>query len=181
MDARPLCRLCVGLVALVCALALAACASPPPATPGLQPHVPEDAQGGEGAPGTKKLEDEKSSESKAGTPEEEEKARVMGSVGSAAPGGDPRALLLEEVGKIERLTSASYREDFGVEQGEPQEAPATSCEDLCDLDAAICESKVRICEIARRYPHEADFAERCTWASTQCDRAHQACEECEEP
>jgi hypothetical protein len=149
----------------------------------LQPHAPQDAQGGEGAPGTKKLEGEKSSESPEGTPEEEERTLMVGgAAGSAAPGGgDPRASLLEEVGKIERLTSASYREDFGVEQGQPQDAPATSCEDLCDLDAAICESKVRICEIARRYPHEADFSERCTWASTQCDRAHQACEECEEP
>lgn len=179
MDARPLCRLWLGLVALVCALALAACASPPPMTPDSQPHKPEDAQGGEGGAGDKKLEGEKARELEA----EERPSIIMGgAAGSAAPGGgDPRALLLEEVGKIERLTSASYREDFGVEQGQPQDAPATSCEDLCDLDAAICESKVRICEIARRYPHEADFSERCTWASTQCERAHQACEACEEP
>ncbi len=85
---------------------------------------------------------------------------------------DVQALLLD----IEQRT-ASYREEFGVEEVTATQAPQ-SCDRVCDLSEAICKSSKRICVIAGQHAQEAYFAKKCQWSTDECKRAETECETC---
>ncbi len=54
---------------------------------------------------------------------------------------------------------------------------AFGCDDVCEASAGICASANRICQIAAQLP-DPHFAERCAWASDQCQAGKRRCAEC---
>ena len=74
----------------------------------------------------------------------------------------------------------SYREDFGVESGSAEYGRdvVVTCEDICDVKAAICASSGKICRISTAYPDDDHTRGRCSWAQDECSKAEEACTRC---
>ncbi|MEZ4381021.1 MAG: hypothetical protein R3A79_06715 [Nannocystaceae bacterium] len=62
-------------------------------------------------------------------------------------------------------------------QAEPNEE-IDRCAVVCDLAATTCDLQGRICDLASRHPGEDRYAQVCARATSDCERARLACEDC---
>lgn len=78
--------------------------------------------------------------------------------------------------------SAGYGAGSGAGMGRAPEAepvaPEDRCAMICDLAAATCDLQGRICDLAERHPGEERYSQVCARATSDCERARQACQEC---
>jgi hypothetical protein len=87
--------------------------------------------------------------------------------------------------KAKRPSVGGYGSGAGAGMGrapaaEPAESAEglSSCETICDLAAATCDLKEKICDLAGRHPGEERYAQVCARVTSDCARARQACEAC---
>lgn len=57
-------------------------------------------------------------------------------------------------------------------------AARTRCERVCDLAAATCDLRDRICNLAGDHPDDTRYADACTRADDQCTAAKSYCDGC---
>ncbi|MCA9662511.1 MAG: hypothetical protein KC486_29495 [Myxococcales bacterium] len=86
--------------------------------------------------------------------------------------------------KAKRPSAGGYGAGSGAGMGRAPEAepvaPAQEdrCATICDLAAATCDLQDRICDLADRHPGEERYSQVCARATSDCERARQACQEC---
>jgi hypothetical protein len=90
--------------------------------------------------------------------------------------------------ELELAQRRSELEQHGVrEQGTPTadhaadvagDTAGSRCTRTCELATAICGLRGQICELADEHEDEPRYAEVCSLASEDCDRATEACDAC---
>lgn len=102
------------------------------------------------------------------------------SAGDAAPpsGASLESLeheLAQRNGELSQATDAKQAAMAGSTEG----ADVDHCERICSIAKSICGLADSICALADEHGGEPRYAESCTRATADCERANEACDACE--
>ncbi len=150
---------------------MAGCAAAPPT---MKDSAPKPAEAFE-AGGEK--DDEEDDVNGVNTPDIVPADEMSPSHGGTEAGiaGSSQAQMDAQTRELERLVQG-YREEFGVE--DYGATSPRSCNEVCDLSDAVCISSRKICDIATQNAEVTGFADKCTWATGECDKSKKSCTHC---
>jgi len=98
---------------------------------------------------------------------------------SASPGGASLESLEHELatrnGELSQAADARQSAMSGGAEG----AAVDHCERICSIAESICGLADAICGLADEHPDEPRYAESCTRAKSDCERANEACNACQ--
>lgn len=99
--------------------------------------------------------------------------------GAASPGGASLESLEHELAaRNGELSEAADARRAAMSSG-AEGQQGDHCERICSIAEAICGLADSICALADEHPDDPRYADSCTRAKSDCERANEACNACE--